>query len=199
MAHEAATFDNVATAAEDVSLLAFTSGTTGDPKATMHFHRDVLAMADTVAPTSAEDARRMISMSAARRSASRSVSARCWCFPLRFRATAGLVESPTPDALLERGADPGARRACLLRRPRIARCWRSRGNYDLSSLRQCVSAGEPLPKATSDSLVRADGHSHHRRHRRDRDDPYLHLRGGRRDPSRRDRQAAARLSRVHSR
>src|SRR4051812_19284955 len=41
------TFDDVATAADDVALLAFTSGTTGRPKATMHFHRDVLANADT--------------------------------------------------------------------------------------------------------------------------------------------------------
>src|SRR4029077_20503946 len=40
-------FRNVATAADDVCLLAFTSGTTGKPKATMHFHRDVLAIADT--------------------------------------------------------------------------------------------------------------------------------------------------------
>ncbi len=41
------TFDDVATAADDVCMLAFTSGTTGRPKATMHFHRDVLAIADT--------------------------------------------------------------------------------------------------------------------------------------------------------
>ena len=41
------TFKNVATAADDVCMLAFTSGTTGKPKATMHFHRDVLAIADT--------------------------------------------------------------------------------------------------------------------------------------------------------
>jgi len=40
-------FDDVSTAADDVALLAFTSGTTGQPKATMHFHRDVLAIADT--------------------------------------------------------------------------------------------------------------------------------------------------------
>ena len=42
-----ATFAAVDTAADDVALLAFTSGTTGRPKATMHFHRDVLAIADT--------------------------------------------------------------------------------------------------------------------------------------------------------
>ena len=40
-------FDAVQTAADDVALLALTSGTTGRPKVTMHFHRDVLAIADT--------------------------------------------------------------------------------------------------------------------------------------------------------
>ena len=42
-----ATFANVETSRDDVCMLAFTSGTTGEPKATMHFHRDVLAMCDT--------------------------------------------------------------------------------------------------------------------------------------------------------
>jgi 2-aminobenzoate-CoA ligase len=37
----------VPTAADDVAVIAFTSGTTGRPKATMHFHRDLLAIADT--------------------------------------------------------------------------------------------------------------------------------------------------------
>src|SRR5207344_1674061 len=43
IAQQSAHFDNVATAADDTCLLAFTSGTTGQPKATMHFHRDVMA------------------------------------------------------------------------------------------------------------------------------------------------------------
>src|SRR5436309_1923717 len=46
-ASTAAAFENVPTAADDVCLLAFTSGTTGAPKGTMHFHRDVLTIADT--------------------------------------------------------------------------------------------------------------------------------------------------------
>ncbi|MBV8371998.1 MAG: AMP-binding protein, partial [Candidatus Eremiobacteraeota bacterium] len=41
------TFHNVGTAAEDVALIAFTSGTTGTPKAAMHYHRDILATCDS--------------------------------------------------------------------------------------------------------------------------------------------------------
>ena len=39
-------FDAVKTAQDDVALLGFTSGTTGEPKATMHFHRDLMIVAD---------------------------------------------------------------------------------------------------------------------------------------------------------
>ena len=49
MASASDRFANADTASDDVCLLAFTSGTTGQPKACMHFHRDVLAMADVVA------------------------------------------------------------------------------------------------------------------------------------------------------
>ncbi len=48
MSRHPVTFENVPTAGDDVCLLAFTSGTTGIPKATMHFQRDVLAMRDVV-------------------------------------------------------------------------------------------------------------------------------------------------------
>ena len=47
LAAKPATFDDVLTSSDDVSMLAFTSGTTGRPKATMHFHRDLLAVCDT--------------------------------------------------------------------------------------------------------------------------------------------------------
>ena len=44
MARQSGAFENVATAADDTCLIAFTSGTTGIPKATLHFHRDVMAI-----------------------------------------------------------------------------------------------------------------------------------------------------------
>ena len=47
-------FDAVKTGRDDVALLGFTSGTTGEPKATMHFHRDLLIVADGYAQGSAQ-------------------------------------------------------------------------------------------------------------------------------------------------
>ncbi|MGH8177393.1 MAG: AMP-binding protein [Steroidobacter sp.] len=148
-------FENAPTAADDVCLLAFTSGTTGDPKATMHFHRDVLAMADTVArhllKTSPDD----LYVGSPPIGFTFGLGA-LLVFPLRFRAAAGLLESPTPDALL--GAVQSWRATCLFTAPTAYRAMLSlAANYDLSSLRQCVSAGEPLPKATSDAWCARTG------------------------------------------
>jgi 2-aminobenzoate-CoA ligase len=149
MAQKAATFENVATAAEDVSLLAFTSGTTGEPKATMHFHRDVLAMADTVGRHLLKTAPDDLYVGSPPLGFTFGLGA-LLVFPLRFRATAGLIESPTPEALLS--AVQSWRATALFTAPTAYRSMLAiTGNYDLSSLRQCVSAGEPLPKATSDA------------------------------------------------
>ncbi len=100
-------FDAVATAADDVALLAFTSGTTGRPKATMHFHRDVLAIADTFsAHVLRPDPRRRVHRHAAARR-SPSGSAACVVFPLRAGASALLVEKATPDELADAVAGTG--------------------------------------------------------------------------------------------
>ena len=65
LAAKPATFDDVLTSSDDVSMLAFTSGTTGRPKATMHFHRDLLAVCDTFSATCSS--RRPTTSSPARR------------------------------------------------------------------------------------------------------------------------------------
>jgi 2-aminobenzoate-CoA ligase len=136
-------------------LLAFTSGTTGDPKATMHFHRDVLAMADTVGRHLLKTRPDDLYVGSPPLGFTFGLGA-LLVFPLRFRATAGLVEAPTPDALL--GTVQAWRATCLFTAPTAYRAMLSvASNYDLSSLRQCVSAGEPLPKATSDSWYENTG------------------------------------------
>jgi 2-aminobenzoate-CoA ligase len=142
-------FLNVDTAVEDVALLAFTSGTTGEPKATMHFHRDVLAMADTVARHLLRTEPGDLYVGSPPLGFTFGLGA-LLVFPLRFRACAGLIESPTPDALL--AAVQSWRATCLFTAPTAYRAMLAlTTNYDLSSLRRCVSAGEPLPKATSDA------------------------------------------------
>jgi 2-aminobenzoate-CoA ligase len=149
------TFDNVPTSCEDVALLAFTSGTTGDPKATMHFHRDVLAMADTVARHLLETQPGDLYVGSPPLGFTFGLGA-LLVFPLRFRATAGMVETPTPDALL--GAVQAWRATCLFTAPTAYRAMLSLASrFDLSSLKKCVSAGEPLPKATSDAWFQQTG------------------------------------------
>ena len=118
-----ATFDAVDTAADDVALLAFTSGTTGRPKATMHFHRDVLAIADTLRPARGP-ARRLTTCSSARPPLAFTFGlGGLVVFPLRAGAAMLLVEKATPAELAD--AIASARRDGLLHRadrlPRDAR------------------------------------------------------------------------------
>jgi 2-aminobenzoate-CoA ligase len=148
MQRASANFTTVPTAADDVCLLAFTSGTTGNPKATMHFHRDVLAMADVVGRHLLETQPNDIYVGSPPLGFTFGLGA-LLVFPLRFRAAAILLDPVSPDALL--AAIARFRATCLFTAPTMYRNLAARvAGYDLSSLRKCVSAGEPLPLATSD-------------------------------------------------
>jgi 2-aminobenzoate-CoA ligase len=148
-------FKNVSTAAVDVCLLAFTSGTTGKPKATMHFHRDVLAIADTFSrhllrPTSA-DLFAGTPPLAFTFGLGQSV-----IFPLRAGAATFLMEQPSPPVLLE--AVERHRITVLATAPTAYRAMvPNLKAADVSSLRACVSAGETLPKATWEAVHEASG------------------------------------------
>lgn len=152
---QASTFDNVDTARDDVCLLAFTSGTTGTPKATMHFHRDVLAMREVVAGHLLETTPDDIYVGSPPLGFTFGLGA-LLVFPLGRRAASILVEQPSGENLLAAvqrfGAtglftSPTAYRSLLPILPK----------FDISSLKRCVSAGESLSKGTSDAWFAATG------------------------------------------
>jgi 2-aminobenzoate-CoA ligase len=143
------------TASDDVCLIAFTSGTTGEPKGTMHFHRDMLAICDSYAKhvLRAEPADRFTGSPPL---AFTFGLGGLVLFPLRIGASTVLLEKAGPDELLAAIAKykitipftaPTAYRAMLGKLK----------EHDISSLRKCVSAGETLPKATFDAWHAATG------------------------------------------
>lgn len=139
-------FEAVDTAADDVCLIGFTSGTTGEPKGTMHFHRDMLAICDAYSHNvlRPEPSDRFIGSPPL---AFTFGLGGLVLFPMRVGASTVLLEKAGPDELLQAVSKykaticftaPTAYRAML---PKL-------GDYDISSLRKCVSAGEHLPKGT---------------------------------------------------
>ena len=148
-------FTNADTAADDVCLLAFTSGTTGQPKACAHFHRDVLAMADVVArhllKTSPED----VYAGSPPLGFTFGLGA-LLVFPLRFRAATVPIEAPAPATAL--AAIERHRVTCFFTAPFAYRALAGElAGSDLHSLKRCVSAGEFLPKSVSDAWFEKTG------------------------------------------
>jgi 2-aminobenzoate-CoA ligase len=137
------------TSADDVCLIAFTSGTTGEPKGTMHFHRDMLATCDTygahVLRAHADD----VFIGSAPLAFTFGLGAAV-LFPLRVGASSILLEQTAPNQMLD---------AIRTLRPTV--CFTAPTAYramlaqlqpsDIASLRICVSAGETLPKPTWDA------------------------------------------------
>src|SRR5207237_6783546 len=148
-------FKNVATAAEDVCMLAFTSGTTGKPKATMHFHRDVLAIADTFSRHVLQPTQQDL-FGASPPLAFTFGLGQSVVFPMRAGAAVYLLEQPTPPRLLEAVERHGI--TVLATAPTAYRAMvPNLGAARLDSLRACVSAGETLPKATWEAVHDACG------------------------------------------
>ncbi len=155
MAATSSGFTAVDTAADDPALIAFTSGTTGQPKGTVHFHRDVLAMCDCF-PKHVFDAAPDDIYTGTPPLAFTFGLGALLAFPLRYGAAVALIDKPSPDALLE----TIARHKCtaLYTAPTMYRALTERaGDADLSSLTKCVSAGEHLPKPVFDDWQNATG------------------------------------------
>ena len=145
-AGKSANFANVATALDDTALIAFTSGTTGRPKGTMHFHRDVLASCDCW-PRSVLRATGDDIFTGSPPLAFTFGLGGLLLFPLRAGAATLLLEKTSADALLQ--AIAANRVTVLFAAPTSYRAMAGLASqFDLASLRKCVSAGEGLPAAT---------------------------------------------------
>lgn len=149
------TFDDVDTAADDVALLAPTSGTTGVPKATMHFHRDVLANADTfsrhILQPTPDDVWACSAPFAFTFGLGSSV-----IFPLHSGGSALLVEKAAPVDFAAAAEKAGV--TILATAPTAYRVIIKEGRADLlSRLRIGISAGEHLPAETWEAVREASG------------------------------------------
>jgi 2-aminobenzoate-CoA ligase len=134
------------TAADDVCLIAFTSGTTGKPKGCMHFHRDVLAMCDLFPRHVIRPARDDVFCGTPPLAFTFGLGG-LLCFPLRIGASTVLAEKLTPDGLLQLIQD--FRATIVFTAPTFYRQMAPQAaRFNLASLRKSVSAGEALPDAT---------------------------------------------------
>lgn len=149
-------FDAVKTGRDDVALLGFTSGTTGEPKATMHFHRDLLIVADGYAREVLNVTPDDVFVGSPPLAFTFGLGGLA-VFPLRFGAAATLLEKAAPPNMIE-----------IIQKYRATVCFTAPTAYramlaameegaDLSSLRAAVSAGETLPAPVFDAWVKKTG------------------------------------------
>ncbi len=148
-------FENIATAADDVCLIAFTSGTTGDPKGCMHFHRDVMAICDTFSRYVLKPRADDIFAGTPPLAFTYGLGG-LLIFPLHAGAATVLLEKFTPETMQQAIQD--FRISVFVTAPTAYRTMLATGgDYDLSSLRECMSAGETLPRATWEAWYEATG------------------------------------------
>ena len=155
MAEEDGGFTPYRSRADDLCLIAFTSGTTGEPKGCMHFHRDMLAICDGYAAQVLRAEPGDVFIGTAPLAFTFGLGA-VVLFPMRIGASAVLLEHASPAALLE-----------TIRRERPSVCFTAPTAYramipllqpgDTASLRICVSAGETLPATTWHAWQEATG------------------------------------------
>jgi len=155
MKGQSATFENIDTAADDPAIIGFTSGSTGTPKGTIHFHRDIMAVADTfiryvvkIEPDDIVCGSPQIAF----------LYGLCAYMPdtMRFGASAVVVERATPEVLLE-----------TIEKHKGTVCFSTPSGYklmldhidrfDISSMRICIAGGEPLAPAVFNEWERKTG------------------------------------------
>jgi 2-aminobenzoate-CoA ligase len=148
-------FTPVETAVDDVAMLASTSGTTGQPKVAMHFHRDVLATADTFSKYLIKPRPDDVFTGTPPLGFTYGLGG-LLLFPLRAGASTLLIERATPSELADAIAAHGV--TVLSTAPTAYRAMLAAGKASaLKNLQRCVSAGEHLPKSVWEEFREATG------------------------------------------
>jgi len=155
MMRQPAQFDNCIPSHDDVALIAFTSGTTGAAKATVHFHRDVLAICDLFPRSCLKPGPNDIFAGSPPLGFTFGLGG-ILLFPMRFGASTVLLERCTADVLLKTIED--YRVTTIFTAPTMYRSMTALlHRYDHSTLKACVAAGEHLPVPVVDAWRRATG------------------------------------------
>jgi len=137
------TFDNYHTKSDSIALIGFTSGTTGLPKMTSHYHKDILNICEAFPTYSLQPTVNDIFTGSPPLGFTFGLGGLV-LFPLYFGASTFLIEKPTPDMLLQAIQDHKI--TICFTAPTAWRVITSKvKEFDVSSLRKCVSAGETLP------------------------------------------------------
>ena len=155
MSRQSPTFSNADTAADDTCIIAFTSGTTGQPKGTMHFHRDVMAICACWPPHVLRPRPDDIFIGSPPLAFTFGLGG-LLLFPMTVGASTVLLEQASPQHLIDAIKTFGA--TVLFTAPTSYRVMAAQGALlRTTALRQCVSAGEALPAATRSLWREATG------------------------------------------
>ncbi|MGL2967137.1 AMP-binding protein [Flavobacterium sp. XGLA_31] len=137
------TFNNYHSKSDSIALIGFTSGTTGLPKMTSHYHKDILNICEAFPQYSLHPTPDDIFTGSPPLGFTFGLGGLV-LFPLYFGASTFLIEKPTPDMLLQAIQD--YKITICFTAPTAWRVITTKINdFDISSLRKCVSAGETLP------------------------------------------------------
>jgi 2-aminobenzoate-CoA ligase len=150
-----AQFENILTAADDPAIIAFTSGTTGRAKGTVHFHGDILSATDTYGRHVLRPQPDDIFIGSPPLAFTYGLGGLV-LFPMRFGASTALLESASPPLMLE-GIEKYRATVTVTSPTGYRAMLKQAGDFDLTSLRQCISAGETLPASVFNAWAETTG------------------------------------------
>ena len=155
MGNKPKTFKNYASKADSLAIIGFTSGTTGKPKMTSHYHKDILLICEAFPKYSLQPTENDIFTGSPPLGFTFGLGGLV-LFPFYYGASTFLIEKPTPEALLQAIQDHNV--TICFTAPTAWRVLTAKvQDYDISSLRKCVSAGETLPLKVWEDWYNATG------------------------------------------